>query len=113
MKDTIKLPAAQVLLDCIELMEKKAADYQNPDSKVRQADYYPSGITTIHEIMNAKMLRIQSLLEAAKSGHSPNNESLQDSYKDLINYASFAAVWLDGNIDGQSPDFNMFNEPRL
>lgn len=104
------LPAAQVLLDCVKLMEKKAADYQNPNSTVKQVDYYPSGFQTIYEIMHAKMLRIKSLMEAQKADkYNPKNESIQDSLKDLINYASFASVYLDGNMEGQNPDFDMFN----
>ena len=87
-----------VLDECKELMEKKNRDYQNPNSTVRQADYYPNGILTIHDICHAKMLRIKSVMAAMKAGGEPNNESLEDSFKDLINYATFAVSYLRGEI---------------
>ena len=50
MKQSLK-----VLQECAELQTKKSNDYQNPNSKISQADYYPNGIVTIHDIMHAKM----------------------------------------------------------
>ena len=42
----------RVLKECAELQLKKSNDYQNPQSKIRQADYYPSGAKTILEIIH-------------------------------------------------------------
>ena len=53
-----------VLKECAELQLKKSNDYQNPQSRIRQSDYYPSGVKTILEIIYAKVLRAQSVIEA-------------------------------------------------
>lgn len=102
--------SVRVLEECIALQKRKSEDYQNPNSTVKQADYYPNGVATIHDILHAKMLRARSLIE---SGSVPQNEALEDTYKDLINYASFAVSWLRGKIPGQDPEVDMFNRPKL
>jgi hypothetical protein len=111
-KDAERRESVRVLEECIDLQESKSRDYQNPNSTVRQAMYYPRGMDTIHDILHAKMLRATSLLEAAHAGQAPNHESLEDTYKDLINYASFAVSWLRGAVDGQSLNRDMFNKNR-
>ena len=103
--------SVKVLEDCIQLQNKKSQDYQNAISSVKQADYYPHGITTIYDIMWAKMLRIKSVMDVMKSGGKQNFESLGDSAMDLINYSSFFVAYLEGNVDGQKSDNNCFNEP--
>jgi hypothetical protein len=96
--------SVKVLLECVELQNKKSLDYQNPNSRVKQADYYPNGINTLADICWAKMLRIISLLETMEKNkdYSPQNEPLEDSFKDLINYSSFAVAWIRGKINGQT-----------
>lgn len=91
--------SVKVLQECADLQLKKSNDYQNPNSKVKQAMHYRRGVDTIYDIMHGKMLRIQSLLEAKTD--NPNFESLEDSFKDLINYGSFAVSYLRGKMDGQ------------
>ena len=71
--------------------------------------HYRRGIDSIHDIINGKILRAQSLLEA---GSDPNFESLEDTYKDLINYGSFAVAWLRGKMEGQNPDLDIFNKRK-
>lgn len=105
---TAERVSIEVLNECVEVQRAKSHDYQNPESTVKQADYYPNGIKTIHDILHAKMLRARSLIE---SGATPQNEALEDTYKDLINYASFAVAWLRGGIPGQSPDVDAYNRP--
>ncbi len=101
----------RVLKECAELQLKKSNDYQNPRSTIRQADYYPSGVKTILEIMHGKVLRARSVMEAMEfdPDYNPNFESLEDSFKDLINYATFAVSYMRGGIDGQSPDKDFLN----
>ena len=41
-----------------------------------------------------------------------NYESLHDSAVDLINYAAFFAAYLDGDIDGQTPERDIFNRVK-
>jgi hypothetical protein len=103
--------SVKALRECIELQLRKSRDYQNPNSRVKQADYYPSGVKTIHEICHAKMLRALSVMEAMEKdpAYSQNFESLEDSFKDMINYASFAISYCRGQITGQSKDHDMFN----
>ena len=99
-----------VLRECIELQLRKSADYQSDKSTVRQADYYPSGCRTILEIMHAKMLRIKSLIEADQS---PNFECIEDSAKDLINYASFFCSYARGKMDGQDLNKDFLNRKKV
>lgn len=101
----------KVLRECIDLQIAKGNDYQNKNSNVVQADHYRRGIDTIFDTMNGKMLRIQSLLEASSAGVTPKHESIEDSLKDLINYASFGVSWLRGKMEGQRADRDMFNKP--
>jgi len=99
-----------VLQECAELQSKKSEDYQNPNSQVKQAMHYRRGVDSIHDTMHGKMLRAQSLLE---SGEASNFESLEDTYKDLINYASFAVSYIRGKMEGQDPNLDYLNNPKL
>jgi hypothetical protein len=107
--------SVQVLRECIELQLKKSRDYQNPKSTIKQADYYPHGVLTILDIIHAKLLRTRSVLEAmeADPSYKPNFESMEDSMKDLINYASFYVAYSRGGIDGQNKQNDHLNRPIL
>ena len=109
MKESLK-----VLQECAELQAKKSNDYQNPNSRVRQADYYPAGVATIIDIIHAKTLRIRSVIEAMENdpNYKPNFESVEDSGKDLINYASFLVAYVRGGIDGQEKNRDFLNRPN-
>ena len=98
-----------VLQECAELQSKKSEDYQNPNSNVKQANHYRRGVDSIHDTMHGKMLRAQSLLE---SGDAANFESLEDTYKDLINYASFAVSYIRGKMEGQNPELDYLNNSK-
>lgn len=94
----------RVLGECAKLQAGKSEDYQNAKSTVTQAMYYPRGIETINDIIWAKMLRIRSLVEKHvqdPNSAAPNFEGIEDSYKDMINYASFAVAWCRGKVPGQ------------
>ena len=112
---SIEPESVKALRECIELQLRKSRDYQNPNSTVKQADYYPSGVKTIHEICHAKMLRAKSVMEAMENdpSYSQNFESLEDSFKDLINYASFAISYCREQIPGQTPGHNIFNRVSI
>ena len=109
MKESIK-----VLQECADLQLKKSNDYQNPNSTIRQADYYPRGFASILDIMHTKIIRMRSVLEAMEydPNYVPNFESLEDSAKDLINYSSFAVSFIRGGIDGQDPKRDFLNRPK-
>ncbi len=104
----------RVLEECAAVQKKKGSDYQNPNSNVRQAMHYRRGIDSIHDLLQGKLYRAQSLLEAASQGSdAPNFESIEDTYMDLINYASFAVEYLRGKMDGQDPGRDIFNRRHL
>lgn len=100
-----------VLAECAELQQKKSNDYQNPHSRIRQADYYPRGISSILDIIHAKVLRMQSVIEAMENDphYEPNFESIEDSGKDLVNYASFLVAYCRQEIDGQDKSRDFLN----
>jgi hypothetical protein len=106
--------SVKILAECAELQLKKSRDYQNPHSRIRQADYYPRGVATILDIIYAKVLRMYSVIEAMENDpeYVPNFESFEDSCKDLINYASFAAAYSRGKVEGQDPTKDFLNRQR-
>tara|TARA_B000000557_G_C20595524_1_gene367434 strand:+ start:115 stop:453 length:339 start_codon:yes stop_codon:yes gene_type:complete len=97
----------RVLQECAELQTKKSQDYQSQESTVLQAMHYRRGIDTIHDILIGKLQRATSIIE---SGNEPNFESLEDTYKDMINYSSFAVSYIRGKMEGQDPTRDMFNK---
>ena len=99
-----------VLKECIDLQLKKSKDYQSDSSNITQAMHYRRGVDTIHDIIIGKLMRATSLLE---SGNNPKYESLEDTYKDMINYCSFAVSYMRGKMEGQTPDRDMFNKPKV
>lgn len=105
--------SAKLLLEAAELQEKKSRDYQSTTSIVRQADYYPNGVNSILDIVNAKVLRTRSVLTTMERGGQPNFESVEDSMFDLINYASFLIAYMHGEIDGQIENRDIFNRNIL
>ena len=106
-KESIK-----VLQECAELQIKKSNDYQNPNSRIQQSDYYPRGCSTILDIMYGKVLRMYSVIEAMESDdYNPNFESLEDSAKDLINYSSFFVSYMRQGIEGQDGTKDFLNKP--
>ena len=104
----------RVLTECKETQIKKSSDYQNTNSRIRQADYYPGGVSTILDIIHAKVLRMRSVIEAMEHdvNYQPNFESFEDSCKDAINYLSFAVAYSRGKIDGQNPMHDFLNRKR-
>lgn len=103
-----------VLEECADLQESKSRDYQNPNSRIRQANYYPRGVASILDIIQAKVLRMYSVIEAMESDpdYAPNFESIEDSGKDLINYSSFLVAYMRGKVDGQEADRDFLNRRR-
>jgi len=102
-------PSANILLEAAAIQEKKGQDYQNPLSRVRQADHYPRGVYTILDTVNGKLLRMYSVLETMEAGGKVNFESVEDSALDAINYLSFVVAYMRGEIDGQVEGKDIFN----
>ena len=105
--------SANILLEAADIQEKKGQDYNNEASRVTQADYYPNGVYSILDICQAKVLRMYSVLDTMQAGGNPNFESIEDSAIDLINYASFVAAYIRGQVPGQKADRDIFNKPII
>lgn len=105
----IERESVKVLKEAIELQLKKSKDYQNENSNVKQAMHYRRGVDSIHDVIQGKVYRAQSLLE---SGSVANFESLEDTYLDIINYCSFAISYIRGKMEGQDQNRDMFNKPK-
>ena len=103
--------SAKILLEAADLQERKGQDYNGVNTSVKQADYYPRGVWSIMDIINAKYLRLVSVLEQIEQGNTPNFESVEDSAIDMINYASFLTAYMRGKVPGQNPNHNIFNKP--
>lgn len=101
--------SAELLKRAAALQIAKGKDYQSASSTVRQADYYPNGVNSILDIVNAKMLRTRSVLAVMEAGEAVNFESVEDSMFDMINYASFLIAYMQGEIDGQTAGRDIFN----
>ena len=84
--------SVKVLKECIELQNKKSDDYQNKDSNVTQAMHYRRGVDSIHDIIQGKCYRAQSLLE---SNGNPNFESLEDTLVDMAVYCAMFAAYIE------------------
>lgn len=108
-QDKSERGSVKVLKEAVDLQNRKSQDYQNPLSRVRQADHYPRGVYTILDTINGKMLRMYSVLETMEQGGNVNFESVEDSAVDMINYASFLVAYMRGDIDGQEPGKDIFN----
>lgn len=113
MNHQIQRESVTVLRECIELQLTKSRDYQNPNSKIMQADYYPNGVITLLDIIHAKKLRMDSVVAAMQNdvSYKPNFESIEDSAKDMINYCSFIVSYCRGKMEGQNPDHDFLNRP--
>jgi len=59
-------------------------DHDYNSSGIDVLDYYPYGVMSALTEINRKVLRLMSLYG---QGLKPKNESLEDSWKDLINYS--------------------------
>lgn len=97
--------SVNVLLEAIELQRRKSLDYQNPNSRIKQADHYPRGCETILDMVHQKITRMYSLMES----NDIKFESIEDSAIDAINYLSFFVSYARGKMEGQQPNRDMYN----
>lgn len=86
--------AEEVLFECAELMQKKGAAYNG----FPQAEYYPYGLRDIWYMCFTKVKRLES--QIIRDGE-PNFEGVEDSARDLINYAAFLIEFAEGKMNGQ------------
>jgi len=95
----------KIELSSLEQFAEIAQDYYDDAAAMlvrKQADYGPKNISNapggplngLRVRMADKLARINHLLD---SGVEPSNESLQDSFLDLCNYAVIGMMVLDGS----------------
>ena len=87
-----------------ELALLKYTDYQNPNSNIKNSDYYPSGLDSILDLINMKILRIESLITVG------DLNKIEDNLKDLMTYAAISISYIRGKVDGQDPKKNFLNK---
>ena len=77
-------------MDALEVLIKKQSDYGPKNIALA-----PGGpINGLRVRMHDKMSRINHLVD---SGATPENESLRDSFLDMMNYSAIALMVLDGD----------------
>lgn len=80
---------AKVFTDSGDLLLKKHQDYGS-----KNISRAPGGpLNGLRVRMHDKLARINNLID---SGAKPENESLRDSFTDLLNYSAIALLVLDG-----------------
>lgn len=94
----------EILNSCLSIMEKKAHDYTQDPSINRFENFDKSSIIiswftndrdrSFAGIIGIKIARLSALLS---TGKIPNNESISDNFRDLINYC---ALWA-GDIEAR------------
>lgn len=82
--------------ECLTIVQSKAKDYANDNDCFCNFKHIASMSKlpvwqTFMVFMCCKIARLNELLSSSKE---PNNESIEDSLKDLINYAALLSVWL-------------------
>lgn len=91
-KKIYKDPAAQILLECADLLEKKGQDYNG--GGVTRDDYALFGAKSHMHMIHTKYLRLRSLMQQSDDhGSTPNFESFEDTLKDLLNYCAIFIDW--------------------
>jgi hypothetical protein len=79
-----KMRYLELIEPALQIVVKKHEDYGNEVLGLKT--YFPFGLTSYAQMLHVKSQRLVSL---AKTGQQPNYESLEDTVKDMINYAVF------------------------
>lgn len=85
-------PLLRILGSVMTLQRKKAADYNA--SSIARDDYWIFGPKSFVQMLWTKVLRLRSLV---LDDRAPQNESIEDTAKDLIVYSLFMIEWLERN----------------
>lgn len=102
-----------ILFEAAKMQFRKNSDYDSEESGLKRADYFIHGLDSLEYEINKKHLRFRSVLAKLRAGIEPEYESLHDSLVDKINYESFAAAWIRGKLEGQDPNSDFFNKPKV
>lgn len=102
--------SVEFLHKCIEIMLKKADDYNSPLSPVKTIDYYPRGAWDLYHMIHIKYLRLYSMLWKIENGATVHNEDIIETLRDLAVFSAMFAEFWEGQMDGQNPLANKFGE---
>ena len=83
--------AIQILDSCKKILINKGNDYHNPNSVVLDEDYFKYDLVPGATMLQTKLLRYISTMQA----NEVNNEAATDSLMDLINYAARTKAYID------------------
>lgn len=89
--DEQRLAYLRVFEACVSLVLQKSQDYGTPDPA--RKDYFPFGDASYVHMLHTKTKRLVSLTKRVQEGKAVNFEGVDDTLKDLINYAMFYAVY--------------------
>jgi hypothetical protein len=88
--NTFKQLASPYYNDALEVLVKKQSDYGPKNISMA-----PGGpLNGLRVRMHDKMSRINHLID---NGATPENESLKDSFLDMLNYSAIAMMVLEGD----------------
>ena len=88
--DSFRLLASPYYDSALDVLVKKQSDYGPKNIALA-----PGGpLNGLRVRMHDKMSRINHLID---SGATPENESLRDSFLDMLNYSAIAMMVLDGD----------------
>ena len=96
----------KILTEVADLKERKSQDYQG--SSFNESDYFPYGQQSFNHMLWTKILRIRSTSEQP----DVNFESVEDSLKDLIAYATMNIEWLRSDFSGH-PKSHPLSAPEI
>jgi len=80
----------ELIQPAIEIVQKKDQDYGN--AKLGRESYFPFGAKSYVQMLHVKSQRLVSLTQ--EENVTPNFESVEDTLKDMINYAVFMLDWM-------------------
>lgn len=88
-------PVTFIFDELEELVESKAHDYAQDENVFSNFEFAAdvAGVTVVQEFMVMIGTKVARLREIGK-GKAPNNESFEDSAKDLANYAALMVAWM-------------------
>jgi predicted HAD superfamily Cof-like phosphohydrolase len=94
-----------------EWAKHKTHDYDDDhDPEFFHATYYPGGINDIMYEISKKVKRIRRGLKRwFLTGEKPKTDSLDDSFRDISIYSAIGGTYLKGELEGQTPDRDIFN----
>lgn len=83
--------AVQVFLECMSLLDKKQQDYGSSNiAPSKDVDFNLLGVSFR---TNDKVQRAFNLITTKmREGGEPNNESLEDTFKDTVNYGVISTL---------------------